>query len=516
MIPYSIRWRLPLTYAGIALLAVLALGAVLLVTLRSYYRQQEMDYLQGNAEAVGSTLALPMSEGAMFDEALQSQVKGFSFLSQSRVRVLGLDGKVLADSGDPRGVRDTVTVTLGVDVGGLSQEFAQTVEDDSEQGRRVTSRIDVAGEDVRLQQRIAIEGGGADLPAGLNTRYGFELNPYAAADGQRSGQMFSQPVHDPLGKLLAYVELSGGPAFGREILKSVALAWAIAGAVAVAVTTVAGWFISRRLTGPLIGLTLATEHMATGDLSARADIGRRDELGSLAKSFNEMAGRVEVTVLALRRFVADAAHQFHTPLTALRTNLDLMVDGKSGDDRRPVVERARAEVNRLEALSSGLLDLSRAETGPVYEDWAPTDLASLVRDVSELYASQAEQAGLSFAVDLPAQPITVRGSESKLGQALGNLLDNAMKFTPEGGAVEVSLRGDQEWATLAVEDSGIGIQGEDLDLLFERFHRGRNASGVPGNGLGLAIVSAIVDGHGGRVSAASASGGTKFSLRLPV
>ena len=294
-----------------------------------------------------------------------------------------------------------------------------------------------------------------------------------------------------------------------------ALGWAIAGAVAVVVATAVGWLISLRLSRPLVELTRVTERMAGGDLSTRADIGRRDELGQLAASFNEMAGQVEGTVSTLRRFVADAAHQLHTPLTALRTNIDLMDEEKSGGDRRAVVERAQAQVNRLEALSSGLLDLSQVETGTVYEEWAPTDLVALVRDISELYASEAEQAGLSFGVDLPDEPLTVRGNEAQLRQAIGNLLDNAIKFTSESGEIQVSLHEDDGWAVLAVQDSGIGVPEEDLDHLFERFHRGRNASGFPGNGLGLAIVIAIIEGHGGRVFAENASSGTRFSIRLP-
>ena len=529
MIPKSIRWRLPLTYAAIALLATLALGAVLLLTLRGYYLQQETDYLESNAEAVGSTVSLLLGEPDPFDKALQSHLEGFSFLSQSRLRVLGLDGEVLADSGDPQESRQAATITLGVAVGGLSQEFTQTVEDVPNEGKRVTSRIDVKSDELRVQQRTVIRGGEADDLRGLEEglagqtgliagvpAVGFELNPYAAADGSRSGQVVSRPVYGETGNLLGHVEVSGGPAFGREILKSVALGWALAGAVAVVLATVVGWLISLRLSRPLVALTAVTERMAGGDLSTRADLRRRDELGQLSESFNEMAGRVEGTVSTLRRFVADAAHQLHTPLTALRTNLDLMVDGSVGNDRHDVVERARAEVSRLEALSSGLLDLSRVEAGAVYEEQAPTDLVALVQDASELYASQAEQAGLSLAVDLPDQPLSIRGSEAQLRQAIGSLLDNAIKFTPAGGHLQVSLEEEDGWATLAVQDSGIGVPEEDLHLLFERFHRGRNASGFPGSGLGLAIVSAIVEGHGGRVSAEHANGGTRLSVRLPI
>ena len=140
-----------------------------------------------------------------------------------------------------------------------------------------------------------------------------------------------------------YVELSEGPAIGREILTSVAWGWAGSSAVAVLIAAGVGWLISRRLSIPLLALTGATSRMAEGELSTRAQVVRKDELGQLATSFNEMAARVENTVVTLRRFVADAAHELHTPLTALRTNLDLMVRDGESTDRRGLVERAQVE-----------------------------------------------------------------------------------------------------------------------------------------------------------------------------
>ena len=255
--------------------------------------------------------------------------------------------------------------------------------------------------------------------------------------------------------------------------------------------------------------------MAGGDLTTRADIRRSDEVGRLAGSFNEMAQRVEDTVSTLRRFVADAAHEVHTPLTALRTNLDLIERQKTGPDLDSAVERARSELDRLEGLATGLLELSRLETGPAETDFENLDLVSLIGEVVEPYASRAEQAELSFSVDLPSGPLDVRGDDAQLRHAIANLLDNAVKFTPRGGAVTLALAGDGDSATLEVADSGIGVSEADMSLLFGRFHRGRNASAFPGNGLGLAIVQAIVQAHGGSVSADNVTPGTRFTIKLP-
>ena len=260
MIPRSIRWRLPLTYAAIAMLAALALGIVLLVTLRTYYRGQERDYLLRNAEAVGPSVSLLM-EDAPLEDALKSHVAGFSYLSQTRVRVLDVDGGLVADSGDPRKAREFVNVSLGIDVGGVTGAFTQTVEDAPSKPRQVTSLVELESKDVRVREKIVVTGldpastAGLDaLTAGeragsplaaLGAQSGFELNPYAAPDGSRSSQVVRMPVYGDVDLgLVGYVELSEGPAFGREILKSVAVGWAVSGGVAVVVATAVGWLIS--------------------------------------------------------------------------------------------------------------------------------------------------------------------------------------------------------------------------------------------------------------------------------
>lgn len=245
-------------------------------------------------------------------------------------------------------------------------------------------------------------------------------------------------------------------------------------------------------------------------------MGRQDELGQLARSYNQMADQVEQTIVALRRFVADAAHELHTPLTALRTNLELASEEAETEERAAFLARAQAQIARLESLTSGLLDLSRLEAHGQEAEHSRLDLAALAREVSEPYASQADQAGLAFTLDLPSTPVMVQGHASHLVRALGNLLDNACKFTPEGGSVRLSLRQEGEWAVARVEDTGIGIPEGDLAQLGGRFHRGANTAGYPGNGLGLAIVWAIAEAHGGTVAAESTGRGACFTLKLPL
>jgi signal transduction histidine kinase len=345
------------------------------------------------------------------------------------------------------------------------------------------------------------------VPA-VGTPFGFDFDPEATSDHHRSTQVVRRALYDVDGSLLGHVELSEGPAYGRQVLARVAWGWGIASSVAVLLAAGVGWLASRRITRPLSLLTRVTARMAGGDLSARVDVNRQDELGALAHSFNDMAARVEETVSTLRRFVADAAHELHTPLTALRTNLELAPD-------EGFVKQARNQVERLEKLTTGLLNLSRIQADQRAPVSAPVVLNTLVQEVAELYASQAEQAGLVFELTMPESPIVVRADDAQLRDALGSLLDNAIKFTPQGGTIALSLSREKSWAVVRVRDTGIGIPAEDLPHVFGRFHRGSNAAAYPGSGLGLAIVKAIAARYDGTVEVEDVAQGTQLALRLP-
>jgi signal transduction histidine kinase len=174
------------------------------------------------------------------------------------------------------------------------------------------------------------------------------------------------------------------------------------------------------------------------------------------------------------------------------------------------------QLKRLEALTNDLLDLSRLEAHAVDEHRKLVDLVALVREISEAFASRAEQAGISFSVEAPDQPVRALVNETQFRHAISNLLDNAIKFTPENGSITVSVRRDGDQVELSVNDTGIGIAAEDLPQLFNRFHRGRNAAPYPGSGLGLAIIKAIIDGHHGQINVESSeTDGTRFALRVP-
>ena len=547
MFPDTIRWRLPLSYAAIALVATLALGAVLLVTVRGYYSNREQLYLNGNARTISEAIATTVEQKGQdwLAAVRESQLTGLAFLSQARVQVLDADGQVLADSG-PATPRTLLVSPFNAPVPPLLQNAQDRLFD---KGSGILSKMGITGtkaaiifinreivnDEVKgygIVTRTLFYGAnpiapglplsGTDMPDVLftlpayGTPFGFGLGNVAEWDGRRSSQVVRIPFQDKNSTLLGYVQLSEGPAYGGQIVDSVARGWAIASIVAVVLAIAVGLLISRRISTPLLALTNVTTRMAGGELSARANVMRGDELGELASSFNVMAGQVEETIVMLRRFIADAAHELNTPLTALRTNLELLSEEPDQLKLQTFAGQAQAQVDRLQALTGGLLDLSRLESSKSRQQ-VSLDLSALVQRTSEVYASRAEQCGVSFATDTPAQTaIVVVGDSDQLERALGNLLDNALKFTPPGGAITLGIHhNEDEWVEVFVEDTGIGIPPEDLPQLFNRFHRGRNAATYPGSGLGLAIAKAIVDGHGGKVTATNTANGARFSIRLP-
>ena len=269
----------------------------------------------------------------------------------------------------------------------------------------------------------------------------------------------------------------------------------------------------------MLALENATRQMEQGDLSVRVQLQdeRQQEFLSLANSFNGMAEQVEQTVSTLRAFVADAAHELHTPLTALQTNIELARDEENASARSLYLSRAQEQGQRLEALVKSLLDLSRIEAAEAKSGFAPVDFSQLVREIGEQFASRAEQTEREFKLSMIDEPLMVMGHPDQLRQVLINLFENALKFTPKDGLISVSLERDANNVTLNVSDTGIGIPPEDLPHLFERFHRGRNVSQYAGNGLGLAIVKAIATAHGGNVAVqAEPQQGTSVSFSLPV
>ncbi|MEI8082990.1 MAG: HAMP domain-containing sensor histidine kinase [Actinomycetes bacterium] len=457
----SVRWRLSLTYAGIAALTALVLGGILLGMLSNYFSRVDDDYARSVATRAAENLVGPDGPG------VQQSLLQTAFGTNTRVQAFDASGKLIADSGPPQ----------------------------------------------------MIDPNGVDFPTAGGQKSVPRKPPAAPGSSSVSGDVRSNAVYTraalPQSRGgVASIEVSEGVSSGGTLMRGVVVALVVAALCAVAAAALLGYWISSRITRPLLHLAAASDAMAAGNLGVRADIEGNDEIGRLARSFNEMSGRVEVTVAALRRFASDAAHQLGTPLTALRTDLEVLRETSTSPQDQRLLDRALLQEQRLEALGSGLLQLSRLESPDADRKLQAVDVGNLISVAADAFASRAEQAGLDLDVVHPQAPVLAIGDPERLREAVENLLDNAVKFTPSGGSVQVGVRCgvDSDRALIWVSDTGPGISTADRERVFERFYRARDVADRPGSGLGLAIVQAAVQSCGGTVRLVHTDIGTRIEL----
>ena len=455
----TLRWRLAAAFGGLAILTAALVGAVLLPMLAGQLTRFDETYGTALAERAAKELA---SVDWSSRDTLAAEATRIAAATQAHVRLLDRSGAVAAQADAP-------------------------------------APADIDPEELYLPGLVS--------PAEVQGTV---------------GHAFSVDVMPRSGPALGSVELVDVPAHGTSALLAVARAWLLASLLAVLVAGLVGLLVARRLGRPLAVLGLATERMGGGDLAARTGLAGEDEVGRVAASFDVMAGQVEGTVATLRRFVADAAHELGTPMTALQADLDLAVEAPDAEARDRHLARAQEQLERLDTLRRGLLALSRLE-GPARPETASetANLADVVREIVGSMASRADQLDIGLVADLGGDQagLVVPCERARLAGVVANLVDNALKFTPAGGRVTVTLAaqaGAPGWVRLVVEDTGVGIDATELPLVFERFHRARSTQAIPGSGLGLAIVRATVERAGGEVAIDSEVGrGTRVTVVLP-
>ncbi len=301
------------------------------------------------------------------------------------------------------------------------------------------------------------------------------------------------------------------------ILANLRLVLALVALAGIALAALLGRLAARRVISPLAEVAQAAQHIGeTDDLSGRLRVHADDEVGQLATRFNAMLDRLEgsraeldESMRAQRQLVADASHELRTPVTSLRTNIEVLLEGGElePEDRRRLLSDVVEQSEELTALVSDLIELARGdEPGFACED------VRLDRVAAESVArSRRNASGVAIAADLA--PMTLDGVPARLERAINNLLDNAARHSPRGATVEITV----DEAGVRVRDHGTGVAEQDLPYVFDRFFRGTHARGRHGSGLGLAIVRQVTEQHGGTATAANASdGGAVFTLHLPV
>lgn len=285
-------------------------------------------------------------------------------------------------------------------------------------------------------------------------------------------------------------------------------------------TPLAGWWLARQATKPVADMLQVAEHLRPTKLGDRLPVrGNRDEIDRLARTINRLLDQVAGHVDRQQQFVADAAHELRGPLAAMRSTVEVAITHeRSSAEYRDTLADVLDEMRQLSSLANGLLTL--AETGADADVAAvdDLDLADVVRQTAAMFSGVAEERGIGIGVH--AAPVRLRGSVPQLRQVLGNLLDNAIRFTPPGGDVQLRLAAVAGRAVLTVADTGTGIAAAHVDHVFDRFYKAdpaRSRTEGRSGGLGLPICRAIVERHGGTIALNSVpGGGTTVTVSLPL
>jgi signal transduction histidine kinase len=292
----------------------------------------------------------------------------------------------------------------------------------------------------------------------------------------------------------------------------------LAGTAAVLLSAVGGAWLAWRAIKPVQAVA-ATAHriVATGDLSARVEgVQRNDEVGDLVRQFNTLLERNGNLLRAMREALDNVAHDLRTPLTRLRAGAEMALQQTDNPEgSREALADCIEETDRIQRLLETLLDISAAENGVLRLQREHLDVGSLLQSVAELYALVAEEKSIAIEV-APGASVSLNGDPTRLRQVVANLVDNAVKYTPAGGKVMLGVEGREDRVFITVRDTGPGIPAEEQDKIWQRLYRGDHSRSQRGLGLGLAMVKALVEAHGGRVTVANQpAGGAVFTVELP-
>ena len=292
----------------------------------------------------------------------------------------------------------------------------------------------------------------------------------------------------------------------------------VGGLLAVIIATIATLILSRKISNPIKGLTVAAQQLEQGDLSQRVESQDKGEMGKLTQAFNSMAASLEHAEMLRRNLVSDVAHELRTPVSNIRGQLEA-IDDKLIEPDVHAFNSIYEESLLLSRLIDDLQELTLAEAGKLSLLRQPEDIVQLIEQAAAAVRPAAASNGISLNVDVPNQLPPCDIDSHRIRQVLRNLIDNAVAHTPRGGTITLAAEQLDEWVEISVVDTGEGIPAEDLSNVFERFYRAdkSRARATGGTGLGLAIAKSLVEAHGGKIEVQSEQGkGSRFSFTIPV
>ena len=279
-----------------------------------------------------------------------------------------------------------------------------------------------------------------------------------------------------------------------------------------------GWLVARRAMAGVQRVTQTAVRIGKGDLAKRVPVGHEGkEISDLAMAFNEMLERIQMLVGELKDVTNNIAHDLRSPLTRIRGNAETtLTGGQSIEEYREMAAMVVEESDRLVNMINTMLEIAEADSGVNPIRQVPVDVVEIVKNAYELFQPVAEDKGVHFKIDAPAQALYTLGEVAPLQRVVANLLDNAIKYTAGGGTVTLSAKENREHVSISVIDSGSGIAEKDLPHIFDRFYRGDQSRSTPGSGLGLSLAQAVIRAHGGNIAVKSIPGsGSAFTILLP-
>jgi signal transduction histidine kinase len=493
-VPRSFQNRLTIAFLGVVALTLALVAPVVVNRLDDFFRQQEELALRTHASATAAILER-FIEDTVGTKGVVAEVGGKLELNPAVRKVLTTDRLL-----------DLAANTLAL--ADLSVDFGAA--------RTDTDGMLVVDPDPALAFKTELTA-----PAALGQARDPAITPAHTSIAR------TNRVHD-WGMEITLSNPYTSRASTLAAITSLLLAMAMA---ALMIAVLAASFVAHRFAQPITRLTDASRRLAEGNLSSRVatDEGMGAlEVQALAEQFNAMAARLEESVGIIRRdrdlsrdFLADVSHELRTPIAATRTFIELL-QGPAGLDpaaRAEFLDASAVQLDRLDWLAQNLLELSKLDSGLVLLDLRPDDVRGTIESAVEQHQSAAERKGITLSTTLPDRPLRISHDSPRLGQVVGNLVGNAIKFTARGGDVRVSARREADGgARIEVADTGAGIHPAELPRIFERFYRGSAANEArgTGSGLGLAIVKSIVDMHHGAITVESRVGhGTLFTVVLP-
>ncbi len=321
------------------------------------------------------------------------------------------------------------------------------------------------------------------------------------------------------GRLVQVVQVGTLLDYTTDILDKLLVIFAISIPLSLFLLWYGGWFLADRALKPVELITASARKISAENLGLRLEVvNPNDEIGQLARTFNLTLDRLENAFNRTRQFSTDVSHELRTPLTILRGETEVGLRwGGNPDEFKKILKSNMEEIKRMSDIIGNLLELSRAEEGKLGLELTLVDLEQLFEDLCSQFRLQAQEKDITLTV--AGRALHVHGDEKRLNKLFLNLLDNALKFTPSGGQVRITLDQDPKWAKVSVTDTGPGIPIADLPHVFEQFYRvdkARNRNDG-GSGLGLSQVRSLSEAHGGRVELVSPPGkGCTFTVFLPL